>query len=144
MPPPSTTSDSSGANYSGSKSSGGATVSKNSTTTNTTMHTNEINSVRELNNLLESALRSMGVGDDDEGCCDMDETQLSAMASSSAPYQSSHDDGSKVDINNTCRLKGRSSGSAIGHSEVMGDAVSWRLDTARRLSSVSRHKTISS
>lgn len=139
MPPPSTVYESSGANDSVSVSSGGATISNNSTTTNnnTTTHTNEINSVRELNNLLEFALRSMGVGDDDEcWCCNKDETQSSAVAPSSAPDQSSHGDGSNIGINNTCHLKSRSSGCGSGHSEVVEYAASWRLDTARRLSSL--------
>lgn len=147
MHPPSTVYESSGANDSVSGSSGGATISNNCTTTNydTTTHTNEINSVRELNNLLEFALRSMGVGDDDEcWCCNMDETQSSAVAPSSASDQSSHGDGSDIDINNACHLKSRNSGCGSGHAQVVDDAVSWRLDTARRLSSVSTHKTTSS
>lgn len=125
--PSSTASSGSGANGSGSGGSGSGSGSGASVAVAVGAQ-NEINSVRELNRLLESALR-MG---NDEYLGNGDEAPSSSSSSSSAAAAavelSPHGDGSHAATNS----KSASSSGVVG-----GDAASWRLDTARRLSSVS-------
>jgi hypothetical protein len=94
----------------GGKSSAGARARGGSTTT--TIHPNEIQSVRELNRLLESALR-ISNDDDDEDIPSAEEAAQGGITTSHLPKSSS-----KMAL-------------------VEQEEASWRIDTARRLSSVS-------
>ena len=95
----------------GGKSSAGARARGGSTTT--TIHPNEIQSVRELNRLLESALRISNDDDDDEDIPSAEEAAQGGITTSHLPMSSS-----KMAL-------------------VEQEEASWRIDTARRLSSVS-------
>ena len=106
----STASGSSGGDGGGGKSSAGARARGGSTTT--TIHPNEIQSVRELNRLLESALR-MGNDNDDDDIPSAEEAAQGGITTSHLPKSSS-----KMAL-------------------VEQEEASWRIDTARRLSSVS-------
>lgn len=113
---------------------GDSSSSSNSTASTTN---NEINSVRELNRLLESALRNMGGDEDECSLSKREEIQPSSSLSSTAEPSSP---GNGINIIATGTSHSNSTGTSSSCSEMVGDAASWRLDTARRLSSVSRYK----
>lgn len=136
MPPPS---NSTAYNSSCSPASGCGESSSNSTASTTN---NEINSVRELNRLLESALRNIGGDDDEYSLSTPKENQPSSSSSSFRVDPPSPGNG--INIIATGTSHSNITNNSNSSSEMVGDAASWRLDTARRLSSVSSYKCQSS
>ena len=108
----------------------------------------EIDSVRELNRLLESALRMGGQQQDDgNGNATLDAAAAAAAAIATTPMP--FDGGGSHNVESSTLFgAGNSSSSRAAYdttdqnnnsSSVEQQAASWRLDTARRLSSVSRN-----